>query len=160
MAAAPASFPNKETARKAPSPHTAKTFTESWASTKPISSKSASRFCVRSEKHKTEQEKSRPCQALSLTGAASDISLSSCFSPIPQSRPRSAARHSERFPWVFRCRCTRSSSQSNPHSIPWRWFWRNPAVRRSAPPPDIAAEVLTSDKMPVVIPYRKTASHK
>ena len=117
MAAAPVSFPKKETARKAPSPHTAKTFTESWASTKPISSKSASRFCVRSEKHKTEQETSRPCQALSLTGAASDVSFSSCFSPALQNRPRSAARHSERFPCVFRCRCTRSSSQSCLRSI-------------------------------------------
>lgn len=31
---------------------------------------SALRFCARPETHKTEQEKSRPCQALSLTGAA------------------------------------------------------------------------------------------
>ena len=67
------------------------------------------------------------------------VSFSSCFSPVPQSRPRSAAQHSERFPCVFRCRCMRSSSQSSLRSILWRWFWRNPAARSSVPPPDIAA---------------------
>ena len=67
------------------------------------------------------------------------VSFSSCFSPVPQSRPRSAAQDSERFPCVFRCRCMRSSSQSSLRSILWRWFWRNPAARSSVPPPDIAA---------------------
>ena len=64
MAAAPVRSLNKGTARKAPLPRTVKTFTESWVSTKPISSKSASRFCVRSEKHKTEHEKEPPLSSV------------------------------------------------------------------------------------------------
>ena len=114
MAAAPVSFPNNGTARRAPSPHTVKTFTESWVFTKPINSKSALRFCVRSEKHKTEQEKSRPCQALSLTGAASSQTFAfnpaRTFSESSGSMPHHPARQTI-VPILLRLRAARVQVQ-------------------------------------------------